>query len=110
MYNIDVCCKYLEGKVQRYNFLIFSGKSREKMELVLEDKTTYQLSDYLTKIKKDLLKQRKVLWQVIQRKVSKLFLKQQICEFSYNDLITFLEYCNVFIEIGQDFSSSSSKV
>jgi len=80
------------------------------MEVVLEDKTTHQLSEYLNKLKKALLKQRKGLWQIIQKKVSKLFLKQQICEFSYNDLVTFLEYCNTFIEIGQDFSNSSSKM
>jgi len=98
MYNIDLCYKYLEEK------------ANDKMEVILENRTVYSLEEYLIQLKNALSKQKKNIWQTIQKKVSKLFIKSQICEFSYPDLIAFLEHCNAFIEIGQDFSNSSSKM
>ena len=98
MYNIDLCSKYLEEK------------ANDKMEVILENRTVYSLEEYLIQLKNVLSKQKKNIWQMIQKKVSKLFIKSQICEFSYPDLIAFLEHCNSFIEIGQDFSNSSSKM
>jgi len=80
------------------------------MEVILEDRTIYSMEDYLNQLRAVLTKQKKNIWQMVQKKVSKLFVKSQICEFSYPDLIVFLEYCNSFIEIGQDFSNSSSKM
>lgn len=80
------------------------------MEVILENRTVYSLEEYLIQLKNALSKQKKNIWQMIQKKVSKLFIKSQLCEFSYPDLIAFLEHCNSFIEIGQDFSNSSSKI
>ena len=57
-----------------------------------------------------LLTSRKEIWKIIQKKVSKVFDKTYVNGLTYYDLLPMLKICNVFIEIGEDFSHSSSKM
>lgn len=85
-------------------------KAMANIEIVLEDKTRYNLREYFSTLAATTLKLRKVIWQTIQKKVAKLLVSTHICEFSYNELVDFMEFCNIFVEIGEDFSNSSSKL
>ena len=53
---------------------------------------------------------RKEIWDVIQKKVAKIYRKTQIQDMGYYDLLSLLQFTSKFIEIGEDFSYSSSQM
>jgi len=96
MFNTHLCCRYLEGY------------QKESMTLVVDAENTYDLTEYYSSLKLSVLTARKAMWQNIQKKIVKIFSEVRFDDLSYNDLLNLIHYCNNFVEIGEDFSQSSS--
>ena len=96
MFNTHLCCRYLEGY------------QKESMTLVVDEENTYDLTEYYNSLKLSVLTARKDMWQTIQKKIVKIFSEVRFDDIAYPDLLNLIHYCNTFVEIGEDFSQSSS--
>lgn len=70
---------------------------------------SYSLEEFYTTLKTAFLALRKDIWEIIQKKIVKILGKAHINEMGYHEIITFLQFSGIFVEIGEDFSLSFSK-
>jgi len=84
------------------------GHKKDELTLELEDKTIYDLSEFYSSLKMNMLVLRKEIWEIIQKKVAKIYRKTQTQDMGYYDLLSLMKFSSKFIEIGEEFSYSPS--
>jgi len=84
------------------------GHQKDGLTLELGDKATHDISSFYSSIKMSMLVLRKEIWDVIQKKVAKIYKKTQSQDMGYYDLLSLMQFSSKFIEIGEDFSYSTS--
>ena len=98
-------------KVWNYYMRFFNIENIEnkQLKLVVNQSQVVNILEYYSNIKLEYLKNRKIIWEIIQKKISKIITNTHLNQLSYAELLEYLTSCNNFVQIGEDYSNSNSK-
>lgn len=91
-------------------YITAKGHQKDELIVTLEETVTYPLKDFYLGVKMSILTMRKEIWNIIQKKIAKVFGQAQVHGMGYYDLVSMLKFCNIFVDIGEDYSHCSSKM